>query len=150
VKAARSFNLLLVESLDRLSRDIGEQDRVVKRLEHHGVHIVGVSDGYDSLSSGRNVMRVARGLVNERYLDDLRSKVHRTLSNKAATGHHVAGLSYGYRSERAPHGKRLVVVEDEATVVREIFAAYADGSSRQRAADQLNRRSFPGPRGALG
>lgn len=145
---AGRITLLLVEGLDRLSRDIGEQDRIVKRLEHRGVRIVGISDGYDSLAAGRKVMRVARGLVNELYLDDLRAKVHRSLSNKAATGHHVAGISYGYRSEAAAGGKRLTIVAEEAAIVREIFAAYGAGGSCQRIAADLNRRAVPSPRGS--
>jgi hypothetical protein len=39
-------------------------------------------------------MRIARGLVNELYLNDLGAKMHRSLSAKAAPGRH--GLSYGY------------------------------------------------------
>src|SRR5260221_14310316 len=95
---AARFEVLVLEGLDRRSRDIGEQDRVVKRLEYRGIRIIGVSDGYDSQAAGRRIMRIARGLVSELYLDDLRAKVHRSLSAKAARGRHVAGLSYGYRS----------------------------------------------------
>jgi DNA invertase Pin-like site-specific DNA recombinase len=70
---AGRVDVVLVESLSRLSRDIGEQDRAVKRIEHRSVRIVGVSDAYDSLAASRKVLRVARGLVNELYLDDLRA-----------------------------------------------------------------------------
>ncbi|RWR44737.1 hypothetical protein EOW65_17875 [Sinirhodobacter ferrireducens] len=35
---------------------------------------------------------------------------------------------------------------DEAAVVQRIFAAYADGMSPNRIADQLNREGIPGPR----
>ena len=70
------------------------------------------SDGYDTTAAGRKVMRVARGLVNELYVDDLRAKVHRSLSEKAARGRHVAGLSYGYRSEADGKDRKLVIVED--------------------------------------
>lgn len=42
------FDVLLIEALDRLSRDLAEQERVVRRLEFAGVRIIGLSDGYDS------------------------------------------------------------------------------------------------------
>jgi len=45
---ARRFDVLMVEGLDRLSRDQVEQESVVRRLEHRGLRIVGVADGYDS------------------------------------------------------------------------------------------------------
>jgi site-specific DNA recombinase len=144
---AGRFDVLIVEGLDRLSRDMGEQDRVVKRLEYRGVRILGVSDGYDSQAKSRKVLRVARGLVNELYLDDLRDKVHRSLSAKAARGGHVAGLSYGYRSDARGADRALSIVEDQAAVVREIFERYGAGESCQRIAADLNRRGVRGPRG---
>ncbi len=144
---AARFTVLLVEGLDRLSRDIGEQDRVVKRLEHRGIRIIGVSDGYDTQLKSRKVMRVARGLVNELYLDDLRDKVHRTLSAKAARGGHVAGLSFGYRSVQAGDDRRLEVVPEHAAIVREIFSRYASGETLKPIVCDLNARGIVGPRG---
>lgn len=144
---AGRVEIVLVESLSRLSRDVGEQDRAVKRIEHRSVRIVGVSDAYDSTAAGRKVMRVARGLVNELYIDDLRAQVHRTLAAKAARGRHVAGLSYGYTSEQDGNDRRLVIVPEQATIVREIFNRYGAGESCQRIAADLNARGIGGPRG---
>jgi site-specific DNA recombinase len=144
---AGRFSVLVVESLDRLSRDLGDADRVVKRLVHRGVRIIGVSDGTDTQAKGNKVVRIARGLVNELYLDDLRDKVHRTLAAKAARGRHVAGLSYGYRSEQAGDDRRLVIVPEQAAIVREVYRRFGDGESAQRIAADLNRRRVPGPRG---
>ena len=45
---AGRFDVLLVESLDRLSRNLVEQETVIRRLEHRGIRIVGASDGYDT------------------------------------------------------------------------------------------------------
>ncbi len=76
---AGRFDVLIVEGLDRLSREIGEAEQLVKRLEHRSIRIIGTADGYDTEARGRKVMRIARGLVNELYLDDLREKTHRGL-----------------------------------------------------------------------
>lgn len=63
---ARRFDVLLVESLDRLSRNLVEQETVIRRLEHRGIRIIGVSDGYDSASgTGRKLLRGVRGLISE-------------------------------------------------------------------------------------
>ena len=145
---AASFSVLVLEGLDRLSRDQVENERIVRRLEHRGIRLVGVSDGYDSASGkGRKILRGVRGLLNEVYLDDLGDKVHRSLSSKAARGKHVAGLSYGFRSIADGDDRRLEVVSDEAAVVRELFSRYAAGESCQRIAHDLNRRGIRGPRG---
>src|SRR5262245_25461245 len=45
---AKQFEVLLVDDLSRLNRDLEDQIRTRKRLNHWGVRIVGVSDGYDT------------------------------------------------------------------------------------------------------
>lgn len=144
---AHRFDVLLVESLDRLSRDSDEQGRIVKRLVFRGIRVVGVSIGFDTNERGHKLVRGMRGLIDEVYLDDLRDKVHRSLSAKAARGGHVAGLSYGYRSEARGSDRVLVIVPEAAAVVREVFERYGAGESCQRIAADLNRRGVRGPRG---
>lgn len=146
---AGRFDVLVLEGLDRLSREIGEAETITKRLEHRGIRIVGTADGYDSEARGRKVMRIARGLVNELYLDDLREKTHRGLAGQFSRGYHVGGVTYGYRTEPAPdgRGRMLVIDETRADVVREIMRRYADGESVRPIVHDLNRRGVPGPSG---
>jgi site-specific DNA recombinase len=47
----------------------------MRRLEHRGLRIVGVSDGYDTnAGESRKLTRGMRGLVNAIFIDDLRAK----------------------------------------------------------------------------
>lgn len=152
---ARRFDVLMLEGLDRLSRDQVEQESVVRRLEHRGLRIVGVADGYDTAAGkSRKLLRGMRGLINETYLDDLREKIHRGLTGQLARGFHAGGISYGYRSVVAglnarsePIGHRLEVDETKAGVVRRIFDAFGAGDSCQRIAACLNADGIAGPRG---
>lgn len=145
---AGRFEVLLMEGLDRLSRDSVEQEQIVRRLEHRGIRIIGVSDGYDSNHAGRKLHRGMRGIINEIYLDDLRAKVHRGLDGLVARSLFAGGLPYGYRSIAVRDGHQLEIDQDRAAIVREIFARYADGISPQRIAAELNRRRVPSPRGS--
>lgn len=144
---AARFDVLIVEGLDRLSRELGEAETMVKRLEHRGVRIIGTADGYDTHASGRKVMRIARGLVNELYLDDLREKTHRGLAGQFERGFSAGGRSYGYRTADAEGGRRLVIDQHEAGIVTEIFQRFADGQSARSIAHALNERGVPSPRG---
>ena len=139
---AGRVDVLLVEGLDRLSRDLVEQERIVRRLEYRGMRIVGVSDGYDSEAAGRKIQRTMRGLINEIYLDDLRHKTHRGLAGQLARGGHAGGRAFGYRSVRDGQISRLEVVESQAEVVRWIYTNYAKGWSCQRLAAELNTRGI--------
>lgn len=143
---AKRVDLVVVESLDRISRDQVDLEATVRRIEHAGVRVVGVSDGYDSTAGGRKVLRTMRGLIGEMYLDDLREKTHRGLVGKASAGHAVTGPAYGYRIERGDGGSRYVVDPQQARIVREIFARYAAGASLRTIVFDLNARSVPSPR----
>ena len=150
---AGRFDVLVLEGLDRLSRDQVDQEQVVRRLEHRGIRIVGVTDGYDSASGeSRFVLRSMRGIVNETYRRDLPPKIRRGLSGQIERGFHAGGMSYGYRSvavgmnERGEvDGFRLEIVPEQAGIIREIFERYAAGESLQRIAADLNARGVRGP-----
>ena len=143
---ADRFDVLVLEGLDRLSRDQVEQERIVRRLEHRGIVIIGVADGYDSRMGGRKIMRGVRGLINEMYLDDLRHKTHRGQSGQVERGFLAGGKSYGYNIVKTDSGSRPEINEEEATWVRWIFTRYSEGWGVQRIAHELNRLQVPSPR----
>ena len=142
-----SFDVLVLEGLDRLSRDQVEQEQVVRRLEYRGIRIVGVCDGYDSKIASRKVLRSVRGLVNELYIDDLREKTHRGLTGQITRGYCAGGKSYGYNLIKEEKGSRYEINEDEAQWVRFIFDEYGKGVGIQRIVNELNRLKVPSPRG---
>lgn len=151
---AGRFDLLIVEALDRLSRDQVELERVIRRLEHRGIRILAADGSYDSAAPGRKVIRAVRGIVAELYLDDLRAKTHRGLAGQVSRGYSPGGRSYGYRTapdalpDGTIRGRRLVVDDDEAAVVRWIFDRCADGVPARAIVHDLNGRGVPSPRGS--
>ncbi|MBP6894296.1 MAG: recombinase family protein [Pseudacidovorax sp.] len=144
---ADRFDVLIVEGLDRITRDLAEQERAVKRLEHRGIRIIGTADGYDTQASGRKVMRIARGLVNELYLDDLRAKTHRGLQGQFERGFAAGGRTYGYASVQEEGGHRIVINEEQARHVRWIYEQVAAGATLRSIVYKLNERGVPSPRG---
>lgn len=146
---ARRFNLLIVEGLDRIVRNLGEQELLLSRLEYHGIRIIGTADGYDTEQRGRKVTRVFRGLQNEIYLDDLREKTHRGLAGKFDRGFHVGGLTFGYRSNPSPDGNGhfLSINEPQAEIVRWAFNHFAGGHSTRSIVRELNARGVQSARG---
>ncbi len=146
---ANRIDALIVEGLDRISRDQVEQERIVRRLEHQGINIIGLADGYDSrMGSSRKVLRGIRGLINEMYLEDLRHKTHRGQDGQVTRGYTAGGLAYGYRSVREKNGSRYEIVEEQAQWVRWIFSKYAEDWSIQRITHELNLLQAPSPRGS--
>lgn len=143
---AGRFDVLLLEGLDRLSRDQVEQERIVRRLEHRGIRIVGIADGYDSKHGARKVLRGVRGLINELYLDDLRHKTQRGMHGQIDRGYIAGGRCYGYDIERTEAGSRHVINPEQARWVHWIFQELAAGRTLRSVVYELNARGVPSPR----
>ncbi len=136
-----TFDVVVVEALDRLSRDMEDLAGIHKRLSFQGIQIQAVHDGTaDSILIG------IRGLVGQMQREDGAKKVRRGMAGVIRDGRHAGGRAYGYRAVAGKPGE-LEIVEQEAAVVRRIFAAYADGRTPRDIARDLNREEIRPPRG---
>jgi site-specific DNA recombinase len=148
------FEVLLVDELSRLFRDAGEQHNTLQRLRILGVQVIAVAEGWDSYAKGAKLTAGIKGLMNEQALEVIATETHRGLEGRVMEGMSAGGDVYGYITEPVFQGsreigRRRVVVEAEADVVRSIYADYAAGFSPARIADRLNAQGISGPRGGL-
>ena len=138
---AKSFDVLIVESLDRISRDQADTAWTFKTLKFHGVKILTVHDGYvDHLQLG------IRGIISSAYLVDLAQKTHRGLAGNIRVGKHAGGRAYGYQSTPGEPGE-LTIVPSQAEIIRRIFKEYLSGMRSREIIEALNREGVPPPRG---
>ena len=141
------FNLVLAESLDRISRDQEDIAGVYKRLTFAGVRVVTLSEGdISELHIG------LKGTMGALYLKDLADRTRRGLRGRVEDSKSGGGNSYGYKVVRKtgadgePERGERAVDPAEASVVRRIFADYAAGKSPRQIAHELNAEGVPGPR----
>lgn len=140
---AGQFELVIVEALDRLSRDLEDLAGIHKRLQFAGVQIRAVNDGpVDGLMVG------LRGLIGQMQREDGAKKVRRGMAGVIREGRSAGGRAYGYRAVPGRLGE-LEIVEAEAEIVRRVFAEYAEGNSPRRIAYGLNRNGIAPPRGKV-
>jgi site-specific DNA recombinase len=145
---AGHFDVLLIDDLTRLGRDMTETPRMVKMLKFAGVRVIGVSDGVDTDRESYKSDIGLKGLMGELYLDDLAKKTHRGLTGQALAGHRAGGKPYGYRCVAAgDDGRTLEIDQEQARWVVFIFEQYANGLSCRQIANELNSRRVPSPRG---
>jgi len=144
----RRFDVVLAESLDRLSRDQEDIAGIHKRLRFAGVKIITLSEGeIAELHIG------FKGTMGALYLKDLADKTRRGMRGRVEAGKSGGGNSYGYDvvvrvgANGEPERGDRRINEAEAAIVREIFAAYAAGKSPRAIALALNKRNIPGPSG---
>ncbi len=83
----------------------------------------------------------------ELYLDDLAEKTHRGLIGQTLDGYSAGGLPYGFSSSFDGKGYKKVINEEQAQIVRWIFAQYVAGYSPRGIAAELNKMDVPLPRG---
>ncbi|MEC3860641.1 recombinase family protein [Mesobacterium sp. TK19101] len=139
------FQVILAESLDRLSRDQEDIAGLYKRMRFAGVSIVTLSEGEVSeLHIG------LKGTMGALFLKDLAEKTRRGLRGRVEKGRSGGGLCYGYDVIRTAdpddRGEREINPA-EANVVRRIFRDYLSGQSSRTIAMTLNREGISGPQG---
>ena len=136
----QKFDVIIVEALDRVSRDMEDLAGFHKRMSFRGIQIRAVHDG-----EVNTVLVGLRGLVGQMFREDNAHKVRRGLSGRVKSGLSAGGQGYGYRADPVKKGGMLIVPE-EAEVVVHIFEKYAAGVSPRAIAYELNERGVPGPR----
>ncbi|MGF1631201.1 MAG: recombinase family protein [Kiloniellaceae bacterium] len=147
---AGKFDALVLESLDRLSRDHADLAWLFRELTFHSIRIVSVADGDVEL------MHVGvQGLMNALSLRTVAMQTHRDLESAVLKGRFAGGRCYGYRTVRAfdvagnPVTGRREIDPDEAQIVVRIFREYAEGKSGKAIAAGLNNDGIKGPRGGI-
>lgn len=120
----KAFDVILVESLDRLSRDQEDLAGIWKRLSFLGIELRAVHDGKaDHIQIG------IRGLVGALYLQDLAHKVRRGLSGVVRDGRHAGGRAYGYKPVPGQPGMLSIDEEEAAIRLRKLCASSEKASS---------------------
>jgi len=137
----KSFDVVVVEALDRLSRDMEDLAGIHKRLSFLGIEIRAVHEGVVN-----TVLVGLRGLVGQLYREDNAHKVRRGLAGRVGQGLNAGGRAYGYVPVLGDKGKR-VIVEAEAEIVRRIFDEYVAGRTPREIAYDLNHEGVSPPRG---
>jgi site-specific DNA recombinase len=145
--ARKRFDIVLAESLDRLSRDQEDIAGLFKRLSFLGIRMFTVAEG----EIGE--MHIGLKGMNALFLKDLRLKTHRGLQGRIEAAKSAGGNSYGYAVVRGFAADGSVsagdreIKADEVDIVRRIFQEFAAGKSPRAIAHTLNKEQVPGPRG---
>jgi site-specific DNA recombinase len=140
IEAGR-IDVVLVYKVDRLSRSLLDFARLMSVFDSYNVAFVSVTQQFNTATSmGRLVLNVLlsfaqfeRELVSERTKDKIRATRQK---GKWCGGHPLLGFDID------PRGFRLVVNEEEAAQIREIFRLYLQHEALLPVVEELNRRGW--------
>ncbi len=142
VERIAEWDLLLCFDFSRLARDGEDLGWLRNRLRLHKRNAFEVSTRLDLFNVGSKVM----GIINEEYLVKLRADTRRGLQGRVERGMFAGGTPYGYTTLPEGAYRRLVVVPEQAVVVRRIFDLYLAGEGFRTIAHRLNAEGLEPPR----
>lgn len=143
-----TINCVIVKDLSRLGREYIETGRYLRQIfPAYGVRFIAINDGIDTANehNGDDLNISLKNLLNDTYCRDISVKTRSALLSKRKNGEYVGACPvYGYQKD-PENRNQLVIDEDTARVVRDIFRRRIDGASAKRIADELNRLGIPSP-----
>nr|WP_317892147.1 recombinase family protein [uncultured Sphingomonas sp.] len=143
------FTILYIENVSRLSRNNGDVQKAIEHLTFLGITVIEAATNTVLDPMGAAV----KGLVAHLTREQTAQMVRRGLDGIVRNGFTAGGRAYGYQSApRHAHEKRrggiLLIVEDQARIIIEIFERYAAGETPRAIAADLNERGVKPPRGS--
>lgn len=145
---AGDVDCIIVKDLSRFGRNYIETGEYLEKIfPFLGIRFIAINDGYDSVDSSPtdSLSLHLKNLVNDVYARDISRKICPVLREKQERGEFIgAWAAYGYvKSEKDKH--RIIVDQEAASVVREIYGWRLEGLSYQKICRRLAEQNIPSP-----
>ena len=145
----RKVNCVIVKDLSRFGRNYVDAGQYLEKLfPFLDVRFIAINDYIDSFqnpNSMNNILVPFKNLINDEYCRDISNKVRSSLDIKRKQGKHIGSfVCYGYKKN--PREKNRLIIDDEAAeVVRDIYKWYISGMSKMGIAKKLDELGVPNP-----
>lgn len=142
----RKFDIILCKTQSRFTRELELVEKYIHGLfPLWGIRFVSIVDNADTDIKGNKKSRQINGLVNEWYLEDMSENIRSVLKNRRENGYHIGATAlYGYQKDPA-HKGHLIIDDEAAEIVREVFTLFSQGYGKSAIARMLNDRGVPNP-----
>lgn len=140
------FDIILCKSQSRFTRELELVEKYINGLfPIWGIRFISIVDNADTANKSNKKSRQINGLINEWYLEDMSENIKSVLISKRQKGVHIGSFAlYGYKKDPEQKG-HLIVDEEAATIVREVFTLFSQGYGKTAIACMLNDRNIPNP-----
>lgn len=143
------INCIVVKDLSRFARNYIEADTYIEKVfPFLGVRFISIGDNFDSFDpcdNGEGLVVALKNLMNDIYARDISQKCKTALKNKMNKGEFLGSFApFGYA--KSPENKNQLVIDEEAAaIVRDMFRWKLDGYSVSGIAKRLNELGVPAP-----
>lgn len=139
-------NCILVKDLSRFGRNYLETGNYLENIfPKNEVRFISVNDNYDSLLADDQdgLMVSLKSILHDSYAKDISRKVSTAIDVKKKSGKFMNRIPpYGYVLSKT-HPYKLVIENEQAEVVRNIFRWRLEGSGAAAIARELNEKGIP-------
>lgn len=144
--AAHKFDIVLCKTQSRFTRELEIVEKYIHGLfPIWNIRFISIVDNADTEIKGNKKARQINGLINEWYLEDMSDNIKSVLTNKRRNGVHIGAFAlYGYKKDPNKKG-HLIIDEEAAQVVREVFTLFSQGMGKSAIARHLNEKGIPNP-----
>ena len=143
---AHNISVVLTKSISRFGRDTVDTLSAINRLKKAGVRLIFEDEDLDTDKIDSNLMISVMESFAQAETESRSDKIRMGLAMRAATG--TSGLYkrklYGYTKNK---DGELVIDEEQAKIVRDIFRWYLDGASVLGVIKKLSDAGIPSPTG---
>ena len=146
---AGHINCVIVKDLSRLGRNSIDTGYYIEQYFHaHNVRFIAVTDQFDTEDSGNlhgGIMLPLKNMINEAYALDIGRKIKAQARQAMKDGDYIgARAPYGYRKD-PDNCHKLLIDENTAPVVKQIFEWAHEHVSLNRIVRNLNEMGIPAP-----
>jgi DNA invertase Pin-like site-specific DNA recombinase len=138
----KTIEMVLVKDLSRLGRHKIQTAICIDYLRKNNVRVYSVTENIDTFNEEDELIIGFKGLINDLYPRDISKKVRAGYRQKQKKGI-VNVPPLGYFKDR--NTNELIIVEEEAEIIRRIFSLYLDGYGLKAIAKKLNEQGIKSP-----
>ena len=141
----REFDILIVYSLDRLTRNVADLNRLLEFFEKRNIKLISITEHIDTNDATGRMLVNLLVLIAQWELDMNESRSTRGVLESAAQGNYaIASVPIGYR-RKADNRHKLEIVPEEAEIVSMIYREIAaDKESSYTMANKLREAKVLG------
>ena len=141
--AEHRMDVVLVKDLSRLGREKIQTAMFIEYLRSHNIRVISVTDNTDSFNEDDEFRMDMNQFINHMYARDVSKKVRYGYRQKQKDKGVCNMPPMGYYKDKLKD--EIVIMDEPAEIVREIYTMYLDGFGFKAIAEKLNKDGKKSP-----
>ena len=136
------IDAVIVKDLSRLGRHRTQTAVFIDYLRQNDVKVLSVTENIDTSDENDDLLVGFKGIVNDLYAKDISKKIRAGYLQKQKNGI-IITTPMGYYKDK--NNDEIVIVEEEAQIIRRIYELYLSGYGMKTITNMLNKEGVKAP-----